>query len=160
MKARIAESYPHLLFVSRFKWISNALEESSNLPRSFLSVKLSNIYAYIKSYPYLNVLWKEEALYTWLIIKQHFLKERKTQSLTYWSKVVTLIPYLETPIINSSSPGTNGSFPSCFRKKTRKVLYAHVKRIAKVQSIHGSCFKFWGSYYIAQSLPLLPRIIF
>lgn len=38
--------------------------------------------------------------------------------LTHWSKDATLTPYLDTPRIISSSPGTNGSFPSCFRENT------------------------------------------
>lgn len=51
-------------------------------------------------------------------------KDKLSEALTYWSDVETLMPYLETPIINSSSPGTKGNFPSCFGGKQTKAFSA------------------------------------
>lgn len=51
-------------------------------------------------------------------------KDKLGEALTYWSDVETLMPYLETPIINSSSPGTKGNFPSCFGGKQTKAFSA------------------------------------
>lgn len=45
------------------------------------------------------------------------------------------MPYLETPIINSSSPGTKGNFPSCFGGKQTKAFSAdRIILTMKIQS--------------------------
>lgn len=70
--------------------------------------------------------------------RKHFstLPEVCCDSLTYWSDVETLMPYLETPIINSSSPGTKGNFPSCFGGKQTKAFSADRRtRTMKIHSL-------------------------
>jgi hypothetical protein len=47
-------------------------------------------------------------------------------SLTHWSMEATLTPYLDTPSTISSSPGTNGSFPSCYERNTTDTLCTYV----------------------------------
>lgn len=70
---------------------------------------------------------------------------RKTslgEALTYWSDVETLMPYLETPIINSSSPGTKGNFPSCFGGKQTKAFSAD--RRTWTMKIHNRKYVYLG----------------
>lgn len=52
------------------------------------------------------------------------------------------MPYLETPIINSSSPGTKGNFPSCFGGKQTKAFSAD--RRTWTMKIHNRKYVYLG----------------